>query len=103
MTVHFSKQAERDLEEIGDYIAADNPHRAVTFIQELRVHCARIADAPLAHVARPELGDAIRSCPHGRYVIFFRVSGEEIVIARVLSGARDLAQLIGDGSTTLTP
>jgi toxin ParE1/3/4 len=103
MTVYFSKQAERDLEEIGDYIAADNPHRAVTFIQEIRAHCARIADAPLAYVARPELGEGIRSCPHGRYVIFFQISGDEILIARVLSGVRDLAQLIGDGSTTLTP
>lgn len=28
-----------DLEEIGDYIAQDNPIRAGTFVAELRAHC----------------------------------------------------------------
>lgn len=35
MRLHFTPQAEIDLEEIGDYIALDNPARAVTFIQEV--------------------------------------------------------------------
>jgi toxin ParE1/3/4 len=44
----FSRQAELDLEEIGDFIAADNPDRAVTFVREIRAHCVRIAKSPLA-------------------------------------------------------
>jgi hypothetical protein len=32
--VHFMPQAEIDLEEIGDYIALDNPERAVSFIEK---------------------------------------------------------------------
>jgi len=31
-----------DLEEIGDYIAQDNPVRAGTFVTELRAHCEKI-------------------------------------------------------------
>jgi len=58
--------AEFDLEEIGDYIAADNPSRAVSFVQEIREHCAKIATSPLAYVARPELCEGIRSCSYGR-------------------------------------
>jgi len=32
----FSPLAASDLEEIGDYIAQDNPHRALTFVREIR-------------------------------------------------------------------
>ncbi|GAA0722323.1 type II toxin-antitoxin system RelE/ParE family toxin [Dokdonella soli] len=96
MRAVFSRLAECDLEEIGDYIAADNLRRAVTFVRELRAHCARIADAPLAWPARPQLGPGIRSSLHGRYVVFFRASAEQILIVRILHGARDLpAQLEG--------
>jgi plasmid stabilization system protein ParE len=31
MRFRFSHRAETDIEEIGDYIAEDNPERAVTF------------------------------------------------------------------------
>ena len=35
MGVLFTPLAETDLEVIGDYIAQDNPARALTFIQEM--------------------------------------------------------------------
>lgn len=90
MRVVFSRRAECDLEEIADYIAADNPRRALTFVRELRTHCARIADAPLAWARRPQLGAGIRSSLHGRYVIFFCIRSERILVVRILHGARDL-------------
>jgi hypothetical protein len=31
MRAHFAPQAEIDLEEVGDYIALDNPRRAASF------------------------------------------------------------------------
>jgi len=37
MRLSFSPLAEQDLESIGDYIAADNPVRAVSFV--LESHC----------------------------------------------------------------
>jgi plasmid stabilization system protein ParE len=36
MRVTLSALTERDLEAIGDYIADDNPSRALSFIAELR-------------------------------------------------------------------
>lgn len=36
MRVEISPLAERDLESIGDYIAEDNPVRALRFVAELR-------------------------------------------------------------------
>jgi toxin ParE1/3/4 len=60
MRVDISPLAERDLEAIGDYIASDNPLRALSFVAELRTLCAKIAKAPRAYRARPELGKDIR-------------------------------------------
>ena len=71
MRAHFTPQAETDLEEIGDHIALDNPERAVSFIREIRQHCEKIAEGPFHYVARPELGDVVRICVHGSYLIIF--------------------------------
>lgn len=62
----FSILAERDLEEIGDYIARDNPTRAVSFIQGIRDQCIKITANPKAAPLRPELGEGIRMVPFGR-------------------------------------
>ena len=39
MRLFVTPLAEQDLEEIGDYIAQDNPKRAVSFIMELHEQC----------------------------------------------------------------
>ena len=44
MIVHLTAEAVRDLEAIGDFIARDNPERAVSFIGELRAKCLALAD-----------------------------------------------------------
>ena len=91
MRVDISPLAERDLEAIGDYIADDNPPRALSFVAELRTLCAKIAKGPQAYRARPELGEAIRSCAYGNYVIFFTATKARLTIVRVLHGAMDIA------------
>ena len=96
MRVVLSNQAEIDLEEIGDYIAADNPVRALSFVRELRDHFQRIAKAPLAYAQRPELGDGVRSCTHGNYLILLIPDEREVFVARVIHGRRDLGALLGD-------
>ena len=86
----ISPLAEQDLEAIGDFIAQDNPHRALTFIIELRNQCARIAANPKACRFRPELGTDIRSFAYGNYVIFFQDNPDTLCIVRVLHGAMDI-------------
>jgi toxin ParE1/3/4 len=94
--VVLSNQAEIDLEEIADYIAADNPARAVSFVRELCDHFERIAQTPLAYPQRPELGDGVRCCTHGNYLILFIPDEGEVFVARVVHGRRDLGSLPGD-------
>ena len=95
MRLHFTPQTETDLEEIGDYIALDNPARAVTFIQEIRQHCKQIADGPTRYAARPDLGDVVRICVHGNYLIVFEPYEEGALILRVLHSARNLHGIFG--------
>jgi toxin ParE1/3/4 len=42
-----------DLQEIGDYIAQDNPVRAGSFVAELRAHCEKICLNPAGYRRRP--------------------------------------------------
>lgn len=95
MRLHFTPQAEIDLEEIGDYIALDNPARAVKFIQEVRRHCEHISEGPMRYPARPELGAAVRVCGHGNYLIVFEPYDGGAVVLRVLHGARNLPGIFG--------
>jgi toxin ParE1/3/4 len=93
MEIIVSPEAEADLEEIGDYIAQDNPHRAVTFIDEIRSRFEAISRMPLAYAERPEIDPGVRACVHGSYVIFFYVTDKTVEIARVLHGARNIVRL----------
>jgi len=91
MRFRFSRRAEADIEEIGDYIARDNPARAITFIAELRARCRGLTDFPEAAPLRPGLGDDVRMAVHGRHLILYVVRRDLLEIRRVVHGARDLA------------
>lgn len=85
----FSPQAERDLEEIADYIAADNPSRALSFIRELSERCQNLVSFPEAAPLRPDLGANIRLVPYKRYAIFYTVQADAVRIERILGGGRN--------------
>lgn len=95
MRLAFTPLAEQDLEAIADYIAVDNPVRALSFVRELRAQCQRIALNPPGYRLRQELGKGIRSCAHGHYVIFFESDPYAVLIVRILHGARDIPAVFG--------
>ena len=92
-TVRLSPRAEADLEEIGDYIARDNPARAATFVLELENACARIADNPNAYALRNDLAEGLRMAVYRPYLILFRILASEIRVERVVHGSRNLPLL----------
>ncbi len=94
MQLSITPLAAQDLEEIGDYIAQDNPSRAVEFLNELQAHCEIIRRNPEGYRNRPEFSKKMRSCTHGHYVIFFESDVNEVTLIRVLHGARDLMALL---------
>jgi len=87
----FSALAEADLEEIADYIARDNPHRALSYINEIREHYRKILTFPKASSLREDLGEGIRAIPFGRYLIFYTEDPDKVRIERILSGFRLLS------------
>jgi toxin ParE1/3/4 len=83
-----------DMDSIADFIRRDNPERAETFSDELSRKIETVAERPLSFPARPEFGQAMRSALHGSYLILFRFDGDEVVIQRVVHGARDIENLL---------
>jgi toxin ParE1/3/4 len=92
--VEFSKEADQDLESIGDWIAQENPDRAYRFVRELRVDCLTLSDFPerYAIYKKSDIGN-IRRKPHGNYLIFYVVEQNMVSISRVLHGAQDYSDL----------
>ena len=93
-TIAYSPLALDDLRNITLYIAADNPTRAFSFVEELREKAERIASHPLGYPARDELFPGLRSASHGRYLLYYRMMDDGIRIERVLHGARDHGSIL---------
>jgi toxin ParE1/3/4 len=90
MIVVITEAAEADLEAIGDWIAADNPSRALTFVLELRDRCEALAHAPRAYPLVPRYEHfGVRRRSYRDYLIFYRITADRIEVLHVLHGARD--------------
>ncbi|MGA1851731.1 type II toxin-antitoxin system RelE/ParE family toxin [Sphingobium yanoikuyae] len=95
MKVELSAEAERDLVAIADHIAQDNPPRALTFLHELRDKCLGLASFPEAFPLVERYADlGIRRRVHGRYLIFYRVEPDRVIVLHVRHGASDYLPLI---------
>lgn len=95
MKVRLSDRAERDLEEIADFIAEDSPDRAVSFVQELLARCFALADFPeAAHIWQRRSDRTIRRTVHGNYLIFYTIEEQTVRIQRIVHGARNLRRLL---------
>lgn len=90
MQLALSRHVEGDLDDIADYIAQDNPGRAITFIREIRTKFYDNRRDPLIYQLRPEIGEEARMATVGNYAILFRVMGEVVRIERVIYCGRDL-------------
>ena len=84
MRVELSRFIEGDLEDIGDWIAQDNPRHAVLFLQQFREAFRTIAQNPFHYQLRPDIGEDARLAVVGRYVVLFRIKDETVRIERVL-------------------
>lgn len=95
MRIVFADEANADLESIGDYIAQDNPARALTFVAELGAASIAIGDMPLAFPLVPRHERfGIRRRPFGNYLIFYRIEQDRVTITNILHGAWDYESLL---------
>lgn len=103
MKLGISPLAEHDLEAIGDWIAQDNPVRAVSFMEELYQQCLLVAESPVIYRERPELGQGVRSSAYGRYLVLFRVLDTEVRVERILHGSRDIIGMFSESDDNMPP
>jgi toxin ParE1/3/4 len=97
MILDFSEEAENDLEQIADYIASDNPRRALTFIRDLRSKCEDLVDSPNGFPLVPRYEHhGVRRRVHGNYLIFYRVEKAKVIIIHVLHGATNYGAILFD-------
>ncbi|MCR6672234.1 type II toxin-antitoxin system RelE/ParE family toxin [Devosia ginsengisoli] len=95
MTVTIAAEAEADLEAIAGYIAADNPLRAVSFVQELVANCHVLAGQPLRHPIVADYGQRLRRFPYKGYSIYYQVSSaNDVVVVHILNDAMDHRRIL---------
>src|SRR5262249_12307958 len=95
MKLVFTDEAKADLLQIGEWIAEDNPARALTFVDELEARCDRLTAMPRANPLVPHReSSGVRHVPHGNYLIFYRITADAVEILHVLHGARDYEPIV---------
>jgi toxin ParE1/3/4 len=89
----LSRQADRDLDGIADYIADDNPAAAFDVLDTLHNTFAFLAKNPEAGTLREDLRPRLRIFSAGRpahhYVIFYYPRADGIEVVSVIHGAQD--------------
>ena len=89
MLIKWTKTALASVDEIGSFIAKDNPTRATSFVLELQVGVTKLQ-------AHPGMGRAGRVpgtrelVLHKNYIAIYRVRGDDVEILRLHHAARNL-------------
>lgn len=92
----YTGQAEADLDEIFDFIAADNPRRARSYIEDIRQACRNLCHTPLIGIERADLRLGLRILPlWRRVVIAYELPPDELLVLRVFTGGRDYKTIMG--------
>jgi len=86
--VRFSRRAELDLLDIGDWIAHDRPRAARRFVEALIARSSELSINPELGPLLPAYGDHVRGLGLKPYIILYRVAGEDVFVERVIHGAR---------------
>lgn len=95
----WSRRAARDLIEIGDFIALDDPAAARRWVERLRATAARAAVTPLGGRVVPEFGrNDVRDVFQRTYRIVYRVMPRDVVVLTIFEGHRRLPRKLGSNS-----
>ncbi|HKT54249.1 MAG TPA: type II toxin-antitoxin system RelE/ParE family toxin [Caulobacteraceae bacterium] len=89
-------RAEEDLIDIWPYIARDNLGAADRLLDRLDQACELLAENPRLGPARPDLAEGLRYFAIGNYLLLYGEASYGVEIVRVVHGARDLPDLLGD-------
>jgi toxin ParE1/3/4 len=95
--LRWTERAATDLIAIGDYIAADNPAAARTWVEKLRQRAVKASTVPGSGRVVPEIGRVdVREVFQRTYRIVYRVVDDGIVVLTVFESHRLLGKLDPD-------
>ena len=95
-TIVLRRSADRDLDDIYDWIAADDPVAAERHVRRIVAAAKRLAAFSESGRARPEIGEGARSLVVGRYLVLYRIERERVEIVRIVHGAREVGGLLDE-------
>jgi addiction module RelE/StbE family toxin len=89
MALKWTRTALRSVDEIAAFIAADNPNRATSFVQELKAAVIKLQSHPgMGRAGRvPGTRELVL---HKNYIAIYRVRGADVEILRLHHVARRL-------------
>lgn len=91
----LSPEAQADVEEIIDYIAADDLSAAERVLAELRIAMHRLAEMPrLGHLRQDLTAEPLRFWQVYSFLIIYRPEKTPLEVVRVLRAARDVRRLL---------
>ena len=89
MELVWTRTALARLDEIADYIAADNPEAAKRWIARLRARAEKAAFMPHGGRMVPECGlPEVREVFERTYRIIYRIGGDTMFVLTVFEGSR---------------
>ena len=98
--LHYALEAQRDLDEIWDYIASDLENRTAAdrVVHQIldtadRLETFPVLGTPLSSIANVD--SDYRYLTSGSYLIFYRAVQNDIFIDRILYGRRDYLRVLG--------
>ena len=95
MIVNVTTRARRQLDQITDYIARDNPARAVTFARELFDRCLSLHRQPERFPVAGRAGRrTMRKITHGNYLILYYVDQNRVEVTDIVNSAQDWVRLL---------
>jgi toxin ParE1/3/4 len=97
LPVAITSEADEDLDQIHDFIAADNPRLAQAYVLEVIAACRKLGDMPELGRLRDDLGGGRRSFSfRKRQTIMYQVHSDRIEILRIFSAGQDLGSLLAE-------
>jgi toxin ParE1/3/4 len=89
----WARPALDDLAGIRTFIARDDPAIADDFVRRLRRAAERLRSFPESGASRDDIRATLRSIPFERYVLFYRLEQDRLLVLRVLHSARDVSAI----------
>lgn len=91
--LRLTEAARRDLDDIWDGIAADDMSAADRMIDGLYTLIGRLREFPSMGAPRDDLRFGTRSFVHKKYLVFYTVSEDALIVLKVVYGGRDLQSI----------